>query len=112
MRDIFALQDDITLAVVEALKVTLFGDARRLCAAPSDDADAYEHYLKGRFHSTSTRQRVGSWQLSTSKRLSEKQPDYALAYAGSGQPADVSGSLEFCPPSRRSRRAKPPAARR
>ena len=28
MRDIFALQDDLTLAVVEALKVTLFGDEK------------------------------------------------------------------------------------
>ena len=34
MRDIFALQDDITLAVVEALKVTLFGDAKAVLQAP------------------------------------------------------------------------------
>ena len=34
MRDIFALQDDITLAVVEALKVTLFGDAKAAVLAP------------------------------------------------------------------------------
>ena len=52
MRDIFALQDDITLAVVEALKVTLFGDEKAaVLRRYTEDAEAYELFLKGRYHS-------------------------------------------------------------
>ncbi len=52
MRDIFALQDDITLAVVEALKVTLFGEEKAAVLKHSTaSAEAYELFLKGRLHS-------------------------------------------------------------
>jgi adenylate cyclase len=83
MRDIFALQDDITLAVVEALKVTLFGDEKAaVLRRYTDDADAYEDYLKGRFHSY--KYTAQGWKLAIEffERAIEKQPDYALAYAG------------------------------
>jgi len=83
MRDIFALQDDITLAVVEALKVTLFGDEKAaVLRRHTDDAEAYELYLKGRFHSY--KYTAEGWKLAIEffGKAIEKQPDYALAYAG------------------------------
>ena len=52
MGDIFALQDDITLAVVEALKVKLLGAERAVVLKRyTDNAEAYELFLKGRLHS-------------------------------------------------------------
>ena len=78
---------------------------RRCCRRHTDDADAYEHYLKGRFHSYKYTAEGWKPAIEYFEKAIEKQPDYALAYAGIRQPADVSGS-EFCPPSRRSRRAK------
>ena len=47
MKDIFDVQDEITLAVVAALKVTLLGEVGQ-AAPPTRDTGAYELYLKGR----------------------------------------------------------------
>src|SRR5688500_1138518 len=83
MRDIFAHQDDITLAVVEALRVTLFGDEKAaVLRRYTDDDDAYELFLKGRFHSH--KYTAEGWKLAIEffEKAIEKQRDYALAYAG------------------------------
>ncbi|MGH9947760.1 MAG: tetratricopeptide repeat protein [Pyrinomonadaceae bacterium] len=47
MRDIFDVQDEITLAVVDALKVKLLGEVAQI-EPPTKDTAAYELYLKGR----------------------------------------------------------------
>lgn len=50
MEDIFAVQDEITLAVVDTLKVKLLGDAREtvLKRHHTKNSEAYQAYLKGR----------------------------------------------------------------
>jgi TolB-like protein/Tfp pilus assembly protein PilF len=50
MKDIFDVQDEITLAVVEALKLKLLGDAKEavLKRHHTKDSAAYQAYLKGR----------------------------------------------------------------
>jgi TolB-like protein/Tfp pilus assembly protein PilF len=50
MKDIFDVQDEITLAVVDALKLKLFGDAKEavLKRHHTEDSAAYQAYLKGR----------------------------------------------------------------
>jgi eukaryotic-like serine/threonine-protein kinase len=83
MRDIFALQDDITLAVVEALKVTLFGDEKAaVLRRYTEDAEAYELFLKGRYHSYKYTAQGWKRAIEFFEKAIEKQPDYALAYAG------------------------------
>ena len=47
MKDIFDVQDEITLAVVDALKVKLLGEVAQ-SEPPTKDTAAYELYLKGR----------------------------------------------------------------
>ena len=47
MRDIFDVQDEITLAVVDVLKVKLLGEVAQI-EPPTTDTVAYELYLKGR----------------------------------------------------------------
>ena len=47
MKDIFDVQDEITLAVVDALKVKLLGELGPV-APPTTNTSAYELYLKGR----------------------------------------------------------------
>lgn len=82
MSDIFALQDDITLAVVEVLKVRLFGNEKAaVLRRYTDDAEAYELFLKGRYHAY--KYTAQGWQRSIEffEKAIEKQPDYALAYA-------------------------------
>ena len=51
LKDIFDVQDEITLAVVAALKVKLFGDAQEaLLKRGTDDPESFELYLRGRFY--------------------------------------------------------------
>jgi adenylate cyclase len=84
MNDIFDVQDEITLAVVEALKVKLLGEKKsEVLQRYTDNAEVYDLYLKGRysyFHKYSPE----GWLegLEFFNQAIEKEPDYALAYAG------------------------------
>lgn len=82
MRDIFDVQDEITLAVVEALKVRLLGGEKR--AVPrrhTADPEAYELYLKGRYYYNSHTPEAWVKALEFYDRAIEKEPEYAPAYA-------------------------------
>ena len=49
--DVFAIQDEIALAITEQLKIKLLDKNRELITKSStQSAEAYEYYLKGRFH--------------------------------------------------------------
>ena len=51
MEDVFAVQDDIARTVVEKLKVKLLGAADApLVKRPTDDLEAYNLYLQGRYY--------------------------------------------------------------
>ena len=83
MRDVFELQDEITLAVVAALKLKLFGEERAaVLKRYTDNAEAYELFLKGRHHSY--KYTAQGWQRAIEffEKAIALQPDYALAYAG------------------------------
>jgi len=81
MDDIFAIQDEIALAITEQLKITLLEkDREKMTKAPTHNAEAYELYLKARFHMF----RRGSSilkGLEFSKQAIAVDPEYALAYA-------------------------------
>jgi len=50
MRDIFDVQDDIALAVIDALKLKLLGNAKTsLLERHTENTEAYKAYLKGRY---------------------------------------------------------------
>ena len=80
MKDIFDVQDEITLAVVEALKVKLLGELPQL-EPPTRHTGAYELYLKGR---TLLYQRGLSIPkaIECFKQAVELDADYAQAWAG------------------------------
>lgn len=80
--DIFAIQDEITLAITEKLKITLLDDDRgKLVKNYTQNAEAYELYLKGRF----CLNRRGT-SILTSMQLFQKamelDPGFALPYVG------------------------------
>jgi adenylate cyclase len=80
--DIFAIQDEITLAITEKLKITLLDDDRgKLAKNYTQNAEAYELYLKGRF----CLNRRGT-SILTSMQLFQKamelDPGFALPYVG------------------------------
>lgn len=81
--DIFAVQDSISEQVASALTLKLSGEERRsLSKHYTKSGEAYQSYLKGRYY----------WNKMTSEGLrrsldcfadaAEKDPGYALAYAG------------------------------
>jgi adenylate cyclase len=83
LTDIFAIQDEITRAIVEQLKVKLLRQEKEsIERAPTDNVEAYTYYLRGRdfLHRTSKR------YLDLARRMFAKavelDPNYARAYAG------------------------------
>ncbi|RDV11479.1 hypothetical protein DXT99_24400 [Pontibacter diazotrophicus] len=82
MDDIFAIQDEIALAITAQLKVTLFeNDLELVTKSPTLNAEAYELYLKGMFHIN----RRGSSiliGLEYFKQAIAIDPEYSLAYTG------------------------------
>jgi len=88
LQDVFAIQDEISAAIVAALQKTLGPAQPRPVAepkpspAPTPDVEAYEFYLRGRkfFHRFNRRDQ--EFALRMFKRSIEIDPDYARAHAG------------------------------
>ena len=92
MKDIFAIQDEITVAVVDALKSKLLGDApdknKQLAALVDDlkhytsDVEAYQLYLQGRFYLNKFTTETSYKSLDYFNRAIATDENYAPAYAG------------------------------
>src|SRR6267154_204521 len=83
LTDIFAIQDEITHAIVEQLKVKLLPQERKsISRAPTDNVEAYTYYLRGRQFI----QRASKSNYQLARRMFAKavelDPAYARAYAG------------------------------
>jgi len=83
MKDVFALQDEISKMIVDILKIELTGKhASQLARGFTKNTEAYEDYLKGRYH----------WNMRTDDGIKKaigyfedaikKDSNYAAAYAG------------------------------
>jgi TolB-like protein/Tfp pilus assembly protein PilF len=85
MDDVFAVQDEIARAVVQALRVELL-DGRQAFSAKdyTTDREAYDYYLRGFFHAhQGERSREGLEKaIQFFEKAIQKDPQYALAYAG------------------------------
>jgi TolB-like protein len=83
LEDVFAIQDEISLAIVDNLKVELLsGEQNELVKRYTENKEAYNLFLKGRY-SWNRRSEVGfSKAIGFFERAIELDPDYAFAYAG------------------------------
>ncbi|HSE33920.1 MAG TPA: tetratricopeptide repeat protein, partial [Pyrinomonadaceae bacterium] len=82
MRDIFDVQDEITLAVVDALKVKLFGEEKAaILKRYTDNTEAYELYLKGLYHCNKWTDEGIQKSIEYFEKALEKDPEFAPAYA-------------------------------
>ncbi|WP_162054651.1 adenylate/guanylate cyclase domain-containing protein [Pontibacter pamirensis] len=97
MDDIFAIQDEIALAITEQLKVVLFEkDREKITKTFTHNAEAYELYLKARFYLY----RRGSAilkGLEFSKKAIAVDPDFALAYACYADAQTLAAAYNFFP---------------
>jgi adenylate cyclase len=81
LEDIFALQDEISRSIVDALKLRLVGDEPAV-VAPTKSLDAYTTYLKGRFHFNKFSEAGLRKAFDLFQNALLQDPGFARAYAG------------------------------
>lgn len=107
LEDIFFIQDEISLAIVEKLKVRVLREEKaKLVRRFTEDLDAYTLYLKGRYF-WNRRYEGGLQQgLECFKQAIIKDTRYALAYAGIADSYNLLGLFGLLPPKEAYPRAK------
>jgi serine/threonine-protein kinase len=81
LEDVFAVQDEISRSIVEALKVQLVGDGAQV-VAPTKNLEAYTTYLKGRYHFNKFSEQSLRKALDLFQHALLQDPGFARAYAG------------------------------
>ncbi|HEX5491111.1 MAG TPA: tetratricopeptide repeat protein [Candidatus Udaeobacter sp.] len=86
LTDIFAVETEIAKAIAEVLQAKLTGSEKTsMSNKPTENPEAYELYLKGRFF-WNKRTATDLWKsIEFFNQAIEKDPGYALAYAGEAQ---------------------------
>jgi len=80
MEDIFAIQDEIALAIANTLKVRLLAaDEGALVSRGTEDFEAYNHFLKGKYFFN---RRVPREAIAEFEQAIARDPGYAAAYNG------------------------------
>ncbi|HZI52710.1 MAG TPA: adenylate/guanylate cyclase domain-containing protein, partial [Chitinophagaceae bacterium] len=106
MDDIFAIQDEVALAVTEKLKVTLLEkDKVRITKTRTKNTEAYELYLKGRFY-LSRRGGAIMTGMHFFQLAIDLDPDFALAYTGLADAGIMAAIYGLAPPKQVALKAK------
>jgi TolB-like protein/Flp pilus assembly protein TadD len=96
--DVFAVQDAIAEKVATALAVPLNEeDRKRLTKRYTDDTEAYQLYLTGRFYWNKYREEGYRKSIEYFKQAAEKDTNYALAYAGLADSYSLLGEMSMVP---------------
>lgn len=81
--DIFAIQDEIALAITEKLKVTLLDNDRQLLTkSHTQNTTAHNLYLKGKFEWNKRNKEGFLKSIDYYNQAIQEDPQYSLAYAG------------------------------
>ena len=113
MTDVFAIQDEITLAIVKQLKVELLAKERvAILAKKHENLESYNLYLRGRFFWAQRPQGIAK-AIEYFERAIDKDPNSARARAGLADCYVTLGSWEngTLPPIEAMAKAKAAAAR-
>jgi serine/threonine protein kinase len=83
LEDVFAIQDEISLAIVDKLRVRLLGDDKaKLAKRYTEDFEVYDLYLKGRHYLSTLTEEGIKRSLDYFHKAIQKDPNFALAYVG------------------------------
>jgi len=97
--DIFAIQDEISNEISEKLRLQLTrAEKKQLIKRHTEDAEAYRLYLQGRHHWNRWTEEGFYKAIGYFQRAVEKDPGYALAYAGLADSYVLLGWNSYLPP--------------
>jgi eukaryotic-like serine/threonine-protein kinase len=97
--DILAIQDEISNEISENLRLKLTrAEKKRLTKRQTHDAEAYGLYLKGRHHWNRWTEEGFYKAIEYFQQAVEKDPSYALAYAGVADSYVLMGWNSYLPP--------------
>ncbi|HEX6848929.1 MAG TPA: tetratricopeptide repeat protein [Chitinophagaceae bacterium] len=83
MKDVFALQDEISKMIVDILKIKLSGkQPNQLAKSFTKNPEAYEDYLKGRYHWNTRTDEGIKKAIGYFEDAIKKDSNYAAAYSG------------------------------
>jgi tetratricopeptide (TPR) repeat protein len=99
MKDIFDIQEEISLAIADQMKIKLLEDEKeKILKRATEDPEAYELYLKG-LHFWRRRYEKGLQKsLQFFQMAAEKDPGYALPYVGIADAFGILGVYGYLPP--------------
>ena len=107
--DILGLQEEISRKISESLRVKLSGEEEdRLAKRHTTSTEAYQTYLKGRYHWNKRTQEGIERGIEYFKEAIRLDPEYALAYAGIADSYALLGAVEYAalPPAEAMRLAR------
>jgi serine/threonine protein kinase/Tfp pilus assembly protein PilF len=97
--DIFMIQDEISKEISGTLRLQLTGaQKKRLTRHHTEDHEAYQIYLKGRHHWNRWTEEGFYKAIEYFQKAVEKDPGYALAYAGMADSYVLLGWNSYLPP--------------
>lgn len=97
--DVFAVQDVIAEKVAAALSLRLNEEERtRVTKRYTDNTEAYQLYLKGRYYWNKYKEEGFHKSIEYFKQALEKDPNYALAYAGLADSYSIMADLGYAVP--------------
>jgi len=83
MVDVLAIEEEISRSIARELQITLRGDEQqRLARRPTDNTEAYQLYLQGRYHWNRRSPEGMTKALEFFREAVAKDPSYALAWTG------------------------------
>jgi TolB-like protein/Flp pilus assembly protein TadD len=107
MQDIFAIQDEIALIIVDRLKVKLLiTEKEKILKRFTGDPEAYDLFLKGRYHWYRRYEGGFLKGIGFFQQAIEKDPLYALAYIGIADSYSLMGLYSYISPAEAYSKAK------
>lgn len=106
-RDVVSLQSETARDIARKLRSKLSGvDEERLAKNYTEDAEAYEHYLKGRYFWNKFTPADHLKAIDHFNRAIARDPGYAMAYSALGDTYGASGVNSWIPPKEAFAKAK------
>ncbi len=99
LEDIFAIQDEISMAIVDHLKVKLLAKEKAAIEKkPTNDLEAYNFYLKGLHFGYQPYEDAFNKSINYFKKAIDRDPTFTLAYIGIAFTYGALGLLSIDPP--------------